>query len=199
MIIFIFDSVRFVSYEIKCLLNLFNRANVQGKDISLYVNTKHKHATSSAMKKPDFKAAIDQIEAALQGNDAAPTSYDVNTNFALIHFVHFINQTKNHTTDLKTKKQTKSIFAWFVLNDLKSILQVAHATFNSTLNSTLDTTGASANNTKLDDSQLEDDNDDADVEPEDKNGAAENVQENEAESEINEVNKLHPLFMMVSF
>lgn len=53
------------------------RANVNGKDISLYVNTKDKLATSSSMKKHDFKTAIDQIESALRGEDPAPNSYDV--------------------------------------------------------------------------------------------------------------------------
>lgn len=64
------------------------RANVQGKDIYLYANTKQKFATNNAMKKQDFKAAVDQIEAALQGNDSAPNSYEV---FYLHHgrFGHF--------------------------------------------------------------------------------------------------------------
>lgn len=53
------------------------RANVQGKDIYMYADTKKKFATSSSMKKQDFKAAVDQIEAALQGDDPVPDSYDV--------------------------------------------------------------------------------------------------------------------------
>lgn len=50
---------------------------MQGKDIFRYAPTKQKYATSSSMKKPFFKAAIDQIEAALQGDDPAPNSYEV--------------------------------------------------------------------------------------------------------------------------
>lgn len=54
-------------------------ANVNGKDISLYTAAKDKLATSSSMKKPDFKAAIDQIESALRGEDPAPNSYEVSS------------------------------------------------------------------------------------------------------------------------
>lgn len=53
------------------------RANVQGKDIFMYAATKQKFATSGSMKKTNFKAAIDQIESALKGDDPAPNSYEV--------------------------------------------------------------------------------------------------------------------------
>lgn len=59
------------------LIHLNDRANVQGKDIFNYTTTKLRFATSSSMKKQDFKTAIDQIEAALQGDDPAPNSYEV--------------------------------------------------------------------------------------------------------------------------
>lgn len=55
----------------------FISANIQGKDIFPYQNSKQKLATSSSMKKPEFKKAIDQIEAALHGDDAIPNSYEV--------------------------------------------------------------------------------------------------------------------------
>lgn len=57
---------------------LYGRANVQGKDIFIYANTKQRFATSGAMKRQNFKDAIDQIELALQGEDPAPNSYEVN-------------------------------------------------------------------------------------------------------------------------
>lgn len=45
------------------------------------------------MKKPDFKAAIDQIESALRGEDPAPNSYEVNFTFFcfLCLFIYFLN------------------------------------------------------------------------------------------------------------
>lgn len=43
------------------------------KDLFLYTNTKAQFATDKNLKKPNFKDAIDQIEAALLGNDPAPT------------------------------------------------------------------------------------------------------------------------------
>lgn len=67
-----------------------SRANVNGKDISLYSKAKEKHTTSSSMKKADFKAAIDQIELALRGQDSAPNSYEV-----LIPFDLFGNSSKS--------------------------------------------------------------------------------------------------------
>ncbi|XP_055317671.1 hepatoma-derived growth factor-related protein 2-like isoform X2 [Sitodiplosis mosellana] len=95
--------------------------NVQAKDVSLYEKTKQKLATSSSMKKQDFKAAIDQIEDALRGNDPAPNSYEIP-------------------------------------------LDKSNATFDNTLNSTLDTTGFGGNSTKIDESQIEDDNDEGEAE-----------------------------------
>lgn len=38
------------------------------------------------MKKQDFKAAIDQIEEALKGNDPAPNSYDVRKKITFIRW-----------------------------------------------------------------------------------------------------------------
>lgn len=74
----------------KQLMFFVHRANVVGKDISLYENSKHKLATSSSMKKPDFKAAIEQIEQALEGNDLAPPSYDVNEPLQITYnTIHF--------------------------------------------------------------------------------------------------------------
>lgn len=43
----------------------------------MYANTKAKFATNGNMKKSNFKEAIDQIEAALNGQDPAPNSYEV--------------------------------------------------------------------------------------------------------------------------
>lgn len=45
-------------------------------------------------------------------------------------------------------------------------LDKSNATFDNTLDSTLDTTGFSANSTKIDDSQIEDGNDETEAEPE---------------------------------
>lgn len=41
----------------------------------------------------------------------------------------------------------------------------SNATFDSTLNSTIETSGFGANSTKIDDSQIEDDNDEAEAGP----------------------------------
>lgn len=43
----------------------------------MYEKTKAKYATSGALKKADFKAAVEQIEAAVKGDDPAPNSYEV--------------------------------------------------------------------------------------------------------------------------
>lgn len=42
------------------------------KDLFLYSNTKAQFATDKNLKKQNFKDAIDQIEAALRGEDPAP-------------------------------------------------------------------------------------------------------------------------------
>lgn len=46
--------------------------NVSDKNIFLYANTKSKFVTNDAMKRQNFKDAVDQIELALNGNDSAP-------------------------------------------------------------------------------------------------------------------------------
>lgn len=55
----------------------FFRANVQSKDLSPYEKTKDVHATEKNLKKPDFREALDQIQAAARGEDAAPISFEV--------------------------------------------------------------------------------------------------------------------------
>lgn len=52
---------------------VFCRANVMGKDLFSYVDTKAQYATDKNLKKANFKEAIDQIEKALSGEDPAPT------------------------------------------------------------------------------------------------------------------------------
>lgn len=43
------------------------------KDLFSYTSTKAQFATDKNLKKQNFKEAIDQIEAALRGEDPAPT------------------------------------------------------------------------------------------------------------------------------
>lgn len=43
------------------------------KDLFSYTSTKAQFATDKNLKKQNFKEAIDQIEAALRGDDPAPT------------------------------------------------------------------------------------------------------------------------------
>lgn len=54
-------------------LNEFRRANIMLKDLFSYTSTKAQFATDKNLKKQNFKEAIDQIEAALRGEDSAPT------------------------------------------------------------------------------------------------------------------------------
>lgn len=79
------------------------RANVQGKDITLYVKTKQKFATNVSMKKPNFKAAIEQIELALNGEDPAPISYDVTerTSFLTLTLIKFIHRFIRFTDSIR--------------------------------------------------------------------------------------------------
>lgn len=55
-------------------ISTFQSGNVQTKNMSLYVKTQWKFIASNSMKKKYFKAAIDQIERALKGDDPAPNS-----------------------------------------------------------------------------------------------------------------------------
>lgn len=61
-----------------CSLSYF-RANIQGKDLFFYKDTKEKFATSGNMKKHNFSDAILQIEAAMNGIDTTPITYEVCT------------------------------------------------------------------------------------------------------------------------
>lgn len=47
------------------------------KDLFSYSRTKSQFATDKHLKKPAFKKAIDQIEAALNGDDSAPTEVNM--------------------------------------------------------------------------------------------------------------------------
>lgn len=71
---------------------------------------------------------------------------------------------------------------WFEHNSLQIPLDKSNATFDTTANSTLDTTGFSANSTRIDDSQIEDDNDEAEAEEAEAEVEAEAEAEAEAES-----------------
>lgn len=166
--LFVYLFVYFLSLFLFCICDNLSRANVNGKDISLYENTKSKLATSSSMKKPDFKAAIDQIELALSGKDPAPNSYEVNLAF----FLSFDFQKFMH-----------------IFLQKKIPLDKSNATFDNTLNSTIETTDVGSNSTKVDESTVYDDIDDAEVESDTKDEPAETtVDDNDIVTESTEIN-----------
>lgn len=52
--------------------HLLRRANIKLEDMFAYAANKEKFATDKSMKRANFKAAYDQIEAALHGDDSGP-------------------------------------------------------------------------------------------------------------------------------
>lgn len=50
----------------------FYRGNIKNEDLFTYIENKEKFAIEKNFKKKDFKEAMDQIEAALHGEDSAP-------------------------------------------------------------------------------------------------------------------------------
>lgn len=70
-------------------LNIFCRANIIAKDLFLYTDKKAQYATDKNLKKQNFKVAIDQIEAALNGEDVAPTEVNDTKQYIFIRKQYF--------------------------------------------------------------------------------------------------------------
>lgn len=64
---------------------LLYRANLKIEDLFPYVETKAKYANEKCMKRANFKTAIDQIEAAVNGEDSGP----IYVSFLLIEYIQY--------------------------------------------------------------------------------------------------------------
>lgn len=87
-------------------------ANIQSKDLFPYVQAKKQFATDKNLKRQNFKEAMDQIEAALRGEDSAPLELDM------------IADSTNTTIDNSTLENTTLDDTTHTANDSDSVSAV---------------------------------------------------------------------------
>lgn len=85
-------------------------ANIKLEDLFPYAQSKEKFATERNMKRANFREAVEQIEAALNGEDiAAPIFMATTTSFVKQTPAKSINKTSNSSSSLTEKKKVTKV------------------------------------------------------------------------------------------